>query len=169
MYSNAKITNSVERGVEALRAIAQVAQPMLGAVEETLKEWNGQKITKVDGWYTKSFEEVYQSLQFKPELKHLEGHPHRIALDKSYGYVCYKIEYWVSFGQSFFDRELTRESSSDGDYYKIELPIGKIDDQKLQLNNEWLFNARCTLEEHIQRDYKEIEKIRQAKIGRAHV
>lgn len=158
MYTDAKITNKIERTVIAQKAIGRLLEANMSMIEGRVKDLDGQKVTKVDGWWLKKIEPIIDSLKLEgivPASKDIIGsNRHRVGLTKSYGRVSFEASYWVTFGK--------HEHTSDGAYYELSLPMGIIDDDNIfHVKEDWIKQSYTILFNAINMDYERIKKHRQ--------
>lgn len=160
MRSDAVITNSVQRTVEANKRIANIGLMMLDDMEQLIKTFNGKKIYKATGGYTAVFSKAYDELRAKySEYKGL-----RIRLNKMSNSFYWELDCWIVFGKVYM---ATNEvSHDDGAYYKLDSYIASFDTEgKLVYNEDYFIKAKVKFAEVLTIEYDAIvlvqDKIRE--------
>lgn len=154
MKSDAIITNTVHRTVEAHKRVANIGLMMLDDMEQLIKTFNGKKIYKATGGYTAVFSKAYDELRAKySEYKGL-----RIRLNKMSTSFYWELDCWIVFGKIYMANN--EVSHDDGGYYKLDNYIASFDTEgKLVYNEDYFIKAKAKFSEVLTIDYDAIKLV----------
>ena len=114
--SNAVITHTVHRQIEAEKVIALIGKKYLKELLKNLKPLAGKKIYKVDGGQVKAFADVTSKLREKFTTSN-----QRIWISRGFGSLTVEFNFYVSFGI------YENDGMAYGAYYKMYVYAGKLD------------------------------------------
>jgi len=160
MRTTAKITNNIQRKVIADQLSARYASMIIDEVMQLFKEFNGTKIVKVDGSYTKKFNDRLKAIfptrtanitRVSEEEGTIIAKPHNFRLDLAHKSLYIKANIAVSFGKSLNDAD-------DFIYNDFNVYVGAINDNNELVYDEEIFKkAMKYIHETIAIDYEEIK------------
>lgn len=149
MYTDAKVTDKIERQIIADKKIAEAMLAILPAVEKVVKDFDGKQVILKDGGFSKKFHAAINSvLNYTPS--------DRMWLKNMYRDTYLELSFWLAFGKNYFDHELTRESSDDGNYYSQMFCLFRHDGSTLEYKPEDFDSIRERCEQFLALDYEAV-------------
>lgn len=145
--------NNIKRKVEANKIAAIYAKEYINNVNEVLKEFEGKKVIKADGYFTKAFNDRLRELYPAKETKVINGlkvKPHNFRLELVHRWLYIKSSVAVTFGKR-------SDGLDDFIYFDETYYVGQVEDNKLLYSKSAIKDALIECDKDAALNYEDIK------------